>query len=140
MVRRFGSKEQLFGEVAARRARDIRALRDHVSEGDLEGALESLVQSYETWGDDVLHLLAQERRTDTIGDGVRSGREFHQLWVKRVFGPHLAKLPAVARNRRLAQLTAVTDVYTWKILRRDLGLSREEVAGSLHELISTIIG
>jgi len=87
----------------------------------------------------VLHLLAQEPRTEAIAGGVQSGREFHQAWVTRVFSPLLIELPKAERLRKLAQLTALTDVYMWKVLRRDLGLSRREVERSLQELIDKVV-
>jgi len=139
VVRRFGSKEHLFALVAAERARRIRSEREAVFPGDVPGAVGTLIDSYEAWGDVVLHLLAQERRADAIAKGVQAGREFHRAWVQRIFSPLLEKIPSTQRRRRLAQLTAVTDVYTWKVLRRDLGLSRHEAEGSVRELIDNIV-
>ena len=43
------------------------------------------------------------------------------------------------RRRRIGQLVAVTDIYSWKVLRRDVGLSRAEVEASLRELIGDIV-
>lgn len=40
-----------------------------------------------------------------------------------------------ARERRLAQLVAVCDVYTWKLLHRDSGLSRAQTRTALLELL-----
>jgi AcrR family transcriptional regulator len=139
VVRRFGTKEHLFALVAAQRARLIRGEREAVITGDVPGAIGMLMDSYEAWGDEVLHLLAQERRADAIAKGVRAGREFHRAWVERVFSPLLKDSPSAQRKRRLAQLTAVTDVYTWKVLRRDLGLSRHEAERSVRELIENVV-
>jgi hypothetical protein len=52
----------------------------------------------------------------------------------------LGELPAAVRRRRIGQLVAVTDIYQWKVLRRDVGLSRAEVELSLRELIRDIVG
>jgi len=139
VVRRFGSKEQLFATVAAERARDIRSKRAQTVAGDVLGAVRILVETHEMRGDEVLHLLAQEPRTEAISERVHSGREFHQAWVHRVFSPLLVRLPAAERRRKLVQLTAVTDVYVWKVLRRDLGLGRREVESSLQDLIEKIV-
>jgi hypothetical protein len=38
-----------------------------------------------------------------------------------------------------AQLIAVTDVYTWKLLRRDLRLSRREAERAIAELIRGVV-
>ena len=140
VVRRVGSKESLFAAVASERARSIRELRDQARSGDPSSGIETLLESYEKWGDEVLHLLSQERRSETIAASVERGRAYHQDWVKRVFGPCLPNLSPANRRRRIAQLTAVTDVYTWKILRRDLGLDREEVAATLRDMIVRITG
>jgi AcrR family transcriptional regulator len=139
VVRRFGSKEQLFALIAAERSRLIRGERDETLPGDVPGAVGTLMESYETWGDEVLHLLAQERRTDAIAKGVRAGREFHRAWVDRVFSRLLGRMPLAQRKRRLAQLIAVTDIYTWKVLRRDLGLSRQETQASIRDLVDQIL-
>lgn len=140
VVRRFGSKEDLFAAVTAERALRIRQARDDAPAGDVRAAVDGLVASYEEWGDMVLHMLAQERRTDAIAELVGAGRRYHQAWVKRTLTPLLEELPEAARRLRLAQLTAVTDIYAWKVLRRDLGLTRAEVEGSIRDLISDIAG
>ena len=48
-------------------------------------------------------------------------------------------MPLAQRKRSLGQLTAVTDVYTWKVLRRDLGLSRQEAQASIRDLVDQIL-
>jgi hypothetical protein len=35
-------------------------------------------------------------------------------------------------------LIAITDVYTWKLLRRDLGLSRQVTVAALDEMVAGI--
>jgi AcrR family transcriptional regulator len=140
VIRRFTSKELLFAAVAESRASKIRGERDKVAEGDVPGAIRRLLSTYETWGDEVLHLLAQERRTSTIAMGVQAGREYHRASVERVFSPLLEGAEPIMRDRRLAQLVMVTDVYAWKVLRRDLGLGRGDVEASLLELVGEIIG
>jgi len=98
-----------------------------------------LVGTYEDWGDEVLHLLSQERGLTGVTNTVEAGRKYHAAWVERTFSPLLAELRAAVRRRRIGQLVAVTDIYQWKVLRRDVGLSRREVEASLRELISDIV-
>jgi AcrR family transcriptional regulator len=138
VVRRFGSKEQLFAEVAKRRGALIRAARNEAVAGDAAGAIRILVASYEQWGDSTLNFLAQENRAGPIGELVRPARRFHHAWVERVFGPLLGPDPQAARGR-LAGLKAVTDIYTWKVLRRDIGLSRREVEETVLDLVERIV-
>ena len=139
VVRRFGSKELLFGAVGAGRAAAIRRARDEVPAGDVPKAVRLLVGTYEDWGDEVLHLLSQERGLAGVTNTVEAGRRYHAAWVERAFSPLLGELPAAVRRRRLGELVAVTDIYYWKVLRRDVGLSRAEVEASLRELIGDIV-
>jgi AcrR family transcriptional regulator len=139
VVRRFGTKERLFGAVGAERAASIRRARDEVPSGDIPGAVRLLVGTYEDWGDEVLHLLSQERGLAGVTNTVEAGRRYHAAWVERAFSPLLGKLPPSVRRRRLGELVAVTDIYSWKVLRRDVGLSRAEVEASLRELIGDIV-
>jgi AcrR family transcriptional regulator len=139
VVRRFGSKERLFGAVGAERAASIRRARDEVHAGNVPEAVRLLVETYEDWGDEVLHLLSQERGLAGVTNTVEAGRRYHADWVERAFSPLLGDLPARVRRRRIGQLVAVTDIYHWKVLRRDVGLSRAEVEASIRELIGDIV-
>ena len=139
VVRRFGSKEQLFGAVGAERAASIRQARDEVPAGDIPEAVRRLVETYEDWGDEVLHLLSQERGLPGVANRVEAGRRYHAAWVERAFSPLLVRVPPARRRRRLGELITVTDIYSWKVLRRDVGLSRAEVEASLRELIGDIV-
>jgi AcrR family transcriptional regulator len=139
VVRRFGSKERLFGAVGAERAASIRRARDEVPSGDIPEAVRLLVGTYEDWGDEVLHLLSQEQGLAGVTNTVEAGRGYHAAWVERAFSPLLGDLPPSVRRRRIGELVAVTDIYCWKVLRRDVGLSRVEVEASLRELISDIV-
>ncbi len=140
VVRRFGSKERLFRAVAAERAASIRRARDETPSGDIPEAVRVLVGTYEVWGDEVLHMLSQERGLVGVNNNVEAGRRYHAAWVKRAFSPLLGKLAPAVRRRRIGELVAVTDIYCWKILRRDVGLSRAEVEASIRELIGAIVG
>ena len=140
VLRRFTSKEQLFAAVAAERSVQIRGVRDRAAAGDIPAAVRDLVGVYETWGDEVLHLLAQEQRAAAIRAVTETGRRHHHAWVERDFAPWLQALPPAARRLRLAQLIATTDLYTWKILRRDLGLSQTEVEAAICDLVTRLLG
>lgn len=42
-------------------------------------------------------------------------------------------------HRRLAQLVAIDDVYTWKLLRRDAGLDRKSTELAMVELLTPLL-
>ncbi len=130
VLRRFGSKEDLFAAAAQQRSGQIRADREAAPPGDLS----HLVAHYERWGDEQAYLLAQEARVPAIRAITDAGRCYHRDWVTRAYAPALATLPPATRRRKLAQLTAVTDLTTWRLLRRELGLNPDQTTAAIREL------
>ena len=59
--------------------------------------------------------------------------------VVAIFAPWIARRRGAARARLRARLVAVTDVYVWKIVRRDLGLDRRAVEATLRELVAAVV-
>jgi AcrR family transcriptional regulator len=140
ILRRFGSKEALFVESLQRAVEEMVRHREAAPTGEVAGAVANVVGHYERWGENRLRLLAQEDRIPVIAEWVQGGREWHWGWVQRVFAPLLTDLRGAARRRRVAALVALTDVYTWKLLRLDLGLSRLETERTLVDLINNLEG
>jgi hypothetical protein len=71
---------------------------------------------------------------------VEAGRRHHHAWVTRVFRPWLDARASRARTRLHAQLVAVLDVYTWKLMRRDLGLSARQTEQAIREIVERMLG
>jgi AcrR family transcriptional regulator len=140
LLRRFGSKDALFVAAMDRAAHQMMRARDAAPVDDVPGAVTNLVDHYERWGENRLRLLAQEDRIPVVADNVKGGRRYHWSWVEQTFAPLLAGLEGSARTRRTAALVAITDVYTWKLLRRDLGLSRADTEQLLVELLAKLEG
>ncbi len=139
VLRRFGDKRGLLVAAADREADRVRRQRDAAEPGDLDGAIRILVGHYEETGDRVLKLLAEEERVPALREIADRGRALHRRWCARVFAPALDGLSGIARERRLAEVVAVCDVYTWKLLRRDAGLSRRQTEVALRELLRPLI-
>ncbi len=140
VIRRFGSKERLIEAAAEEGKRGVTHQRYQAPIGDIEGAINNLMDHYEEWGDTALRLLAQEERVPAFRSITEAGRAFHYEWVERTFAPLLAKRTEEERRRLLAELIAVCDVYFWKLLRRDLGLSREQTELAIRETILALKG
>ncbi len=138
LVNHFGTKESLYGVAVERISDAIEARRYEVEPGDVEGAVAALIADYDRTGDFTLRALAEEGRLAVVGPGLARGRRGHQDWVEHVFPPALTGLRGAARQRRLAQLVAITDVYTWKLLRRDKGLSRDQTVLAVRELVEAL--
>jgi AcrR family transcriptional regulator len=131
VIRRFGGRDGLFAAAAARETERVRAQRYQAPIGDVHGAVRVLLDHYEEMGDRVMRLLADEDRVPELRSITDEGRAFHREWCARVFEP--------SSRRRLAQIVAVCDVYTWKLLRRDAGLSRRETELALVEMLEPLV-
>jgi AcrR family transcriptional regulator len=134
-LRHFGSKERLI-EAAIRRVSEIvRKERAKAPVGDVPGAVRNLVDHYERYGDLMTRLLAEGHWFYLVRKVTDHGRDLHREWVMRTFEPQLADLSGKERRRRMAQLVTVCDLYTWKILRRDMKLDVQQAEIALIELI-----
>lgn len=140
VIRRFGSKEMLFVEAMGRAGEEAERDRDTAPVGDVVQAVHQLVAQYERWGPSRLRMLSQEDRIPVVATNVEHGRRYHWSWVERTFAPLLTDLRGSGRKRRIGALIAATDVYTWKLLRSDLGFSRIDTERAIVELIGNVIG
>lgn len=140
LLRRFGSKSGLVAAAAADGLARVEAQRGEVSPGDTRGAIANLFDHYEAWADVSLRLLAQEDSIEEIAAITRRGRATHVAWVERVFAADLTLRRGRGRAILRGQLVAVCDVYVWKILRRDLALSRAEAERAVRGMVEGIVG
>jgi AcrR family transcriptional regulator len=129
VLNHFGGKEQVFGAAIDRMSEGVQARRNAVTPGDVAGALSVLLDDYEETGDAVFRLLAVEERLPAVRPALARGREGHRDWVERIFG----------RPDRVGELIAATDVFTWKLLRRDQSRSREETERIMRGLVEAVL-
>jgi len=138
VIRHFGGKDGLFASAAQREIQRVAETRDPAAVSTVREAVRQLVSHYEEMGDRAMWLLAEELRRPSLRTIVDAGRQFHRSWCAQVFRASLVGRPAAERRRRLAQLVAITDVYTWKLLRRQAGLSRAETEFALIEMLEPL--
>lgn len=139
VIRRFGGKSALIAAAGTRESARVRRQRDEAPVGDVAGAVRVLVEHYEALGDRVLKLLAEEQRLPALVEIADQGRAMHREWCAKVFESVLTRQTGMARTRRLAEVVAVCDVYTWKLLRRDAGLSRRQTELALVHMLTPIV-
>jgi AcrR family transcriptional regulator len=140
VIRRFGSKDQLFVAAMARAGEEMARQRDAAPLDDVAGAVRNVIDHYERWGNYRLRMISLENRSAAVRADVDFGRRFHRDWVERTFPSLLDGLRGPVRERRLSGLVVLTDVYTWKLLRVDLGHTRAETEQALVELIEALRG
>jgi AcrR family transcriptional regulator len=139
ILRRYNCKDDLIAASANEARQSIKSLRDGASSADVAGAIKALIRTYEEHGGRVLRLLAQEERVASFRLITDAGRAYHRQWVERVFARVLAARTGSKRQRLLAQLIAICDLYSWKVLRRDLGLSKEKTELAMLEAVMAIV-
>ncbi|MBL8161559.1 MAG: TetR/AcrR family transcriptional regulator [Anaerolineae bacterium] len=139
ILRHFGSKDGLAATAARMGSHAVNQQRNAVIAGDLDDIVANLLDHYEQVGDRVFRTLAQEELFPQLKEFLQEGRNFHRQWVERVFEPWLGALQGDARERRIVHLITACDVYTWKLLRRDLALSSEQYRLTLFEMLTALL-
>jgi AcrR family transcriptional regulator len=138
VIRRFDSKEGLFQALVERETPRVLAARAAATDAGLPAALEALLNHYEQDGDLVLNLVAQEHLFDHIAAVVEQGRDVHREWVERHCHDLLAGTTGAERQRLLHATIVATDLSTWKLLRRDLGLEQAEVMTVMSQILNAL--
>ena len=138
VLRQFGSREALIDEAAESGRAAVRAERP-ADPDDIEGSLGALIEHYEARGDGALLLLGQEGWDRIAADLTREGKLLHRDWATRMFARTLDALPDSRRVETLDLLVVATDVYAWKLLRRDRALTRGDTASRMRMLVEAII-
>jgi len=137
VLNHFENKEGVVG-AAAELIGSETTDRRRATPGDLDGAIAALVAEYERIGDANARWAATADRVPVLAPWIASGREHHQAWLDEVFGASLPDDPA-ARRDVILQLHVTTDVMSWKLLRRDLGITRAEVEHLMREQVAAIL-
>lgn len=139
IIRHFGGREGVFEAALERESARVASERDASAVSTPSEAVRQLVGHYERIGDGVMRMLAEEHGSAAVREIVERGRVLHRRWCEAVFARHLRASSDAVRARRLAQLTAVCDVYTWKLLRRDGCLSRQTTELAMRELVALLL-
>ena len=138
VVNHFGTKDAVFAAGFERLGAEIQAGRARARPDDARTAAAAVADDYERTGDAILRSLALEERVPDIRAGLELGRQSHRAWVERAFPGAIKGLGGAVRERRVTQLVVATDVFTWKLLRRDASLSRRQTAVAMQELVEAL--
>lgn len=133
VLRQFGSRAGLI-ETYIEYAIDRVAEERMAPVGDMAGAMRVLLDHYELRGDTAMLMLAQETSDRQLAALTERGRQMHRRWVEQVFSPFAAPHDALTDL-----LVVATDVYVWKLLRRDRGLSRSQTEQRMTALVAALL-
>jgi AcrR family transcriptional regulator len=136
VLRHFGDRRGLFEEARARQVKRVRTERA-APVGDAGAAVRTIVAFYDRMGEWSLMLQAQEHSDELSRQTVEVARRVHREWVEEIFAPQLAGRRD--REELVDLLVVATDVLTWKILRRDGGMSRSITCGRMIRLVQAVL-
>lgn len=134
VLRAFGSKEDLVMAALTTLTRSGVPTKPAVP-GDAAAAVGEIFDIYETVGDLVIARLSDERRLPALKPSLDEGRAGHREWVARAFEPYLRTDPKL-----LDMLDTITDVYVWKLLRRDRGMDRPAAESVMLAMLRAVLG
>lgn len=137
VIRAYGNKEALVVEAVG----SFRVAEPVPSPSlrSVKEVVRRLFDDYEEIGDRVIRVLAAEHRIAAFAEIARSGRVRHRTWVKAAFARYLDKHTAPEREAILLGLLAATDVYVWKLYRRDFGLGRKTSEAAVERLVQGVL-
>jgi AcrR family transcriptional regulator len=136
VLRHFGSRARL-EEASFERAQQTVTDERRTPVGDVASAVHVIVGHYERRGDMALLMLAQEDHQDLMARITEQGKAIHRAWVEEVFAPFLAESDDAGALTDL--LVVATDVYTWKLLRRDRRLGRDRTERRMRHLVDALL-
>jgi AcrR family transcriptional regulator len=137
VLRIFGRKSALLASASEQLRDRILEQRGSAAPGDIGGTVSALFDHYEDMGDFVIRNLADEGVLPELHGWLQEGRRAHRRSMQRQFAPQL-----VGREDEAALLDALViacDVYTWKLLRRDAGRSRDDAEACVRFIVSRIL-
>jgi AcrR family transcriptional regulator len=140
VINHFGTKEGVFAAMLEdpRTRAAFSGQRWNAVPGDIPGAVALLLQDYEHAGDAIIRFLALESRIPSLADLLTFGRTGQRAWLECTFPAALVGRTSAEREHRLQLLLCATDVYTWKLLRRDQGLSQDETTARVTDLVDMV--
>ncbi|CAA9517120.1 MAG: hypothetical protein AVDCRST_MAG69-2832 [uncultured Solirubrobacteraceae bacterium] len=141
VIRRFGSKHGLLAATVQREFTRLAADRAAAMGEDPESTLRALVRYYEHHGALILKLYAEAHQAPGVPELAARGRAYHLTWCREAFSGALERVEDIdARTRRLAQVVAICDAATWRILRFDGELSQHQTEEALLEMLLPLVG
>jgi AcrR family transcriptional regulator len=126
ILRKFGSKEGLLEASMETDAGQLTQKRTEVIPGDLPGILDALLEEYERMGDALVRTLTVEYEFQWTQDILEKARVFHREWCEMVFKPFLPSKSSGRYELILSAFITATEFYLWKLLRKDLGKTKEQ--------------
>jgi len=139
IMRKFGSKEKLFEESLAHDAASTSSDRNQATVGDIDSILNTLLANYEAMGDAALRTIYLEPEMEIARMIGEEGRKQHREWCANMFAPFLPDQNNPQYEILLTAFIASTEIYLWKLLRKDMNKSKEETAEVFRRMLNGLV-
>lgn len=137
---RFGTKEELFTAAYTWFGSQEMMERPAEATTDVRAAIAQLYERYEEHGQAILRMLSQEDRIPAVRKMTDAGRAYHRHWAQTAFSGLLIGLRGARRERGLTTILIATDLLTWRLLRLDMKISRNNAERVVIEMIEALRG
>lgn len=138
VIRLFGGKDGLLIATIDRMAGAIHLNRGAQTD-DPRLLASRIIEDYEQVGDLVMRLLAQEERHPAIRKVTDFGRREHRASLSRAFAAALSPLSEIEARQRLDALVVATDLYVWKLIRRDMRRPVSDLQALMEAMIQAAL-
>jgi AcrR family transcriptional regulator len=139
VLRAFGSKDQLIMKALIALSEETQPIKLPRVPGDAAEAVTIFFDLYEELGDFLIQQLGDEPRLPGLKPEIDAGREGHAKWIEEAFALFLARHEGKERAEIFHALMVATDVYVWKLLRRDQKLDRCDAEAVMRRLVTGIM-
>jgi AcrR family transcriptional regulator len=139
ILRKFGSKNGLLNESLSYLATEIESERTLTKVGDIDKILEVLLTNYEKMGAAAIRTINLEPELEIARKIGAKGRALHRDWCIQMFAPYLPTEQSVDYEIQLNSFIAATEIYLWKLMRKDLMLSKEKTFSIFKNIIEGLI-
>ena len=140
LLHHFGSKDGLLTQALAHTTAEMYTPSCSAVPGDVEGAVENMLDHYEEWGERSLHVGTWlESGPPVLATISRMAHQMHHEWVEDAFAPQLERRYGDEHVRCRAALITLCGVHTWWLLSHDLEFERAAVRSTLTTAIECLL-
>jgi hypothetical protein len=107
--------------------------------GDIQQALTILLDEYELMGDAVFRTIQIQDELPIAKKILEEGRCTHHAWCSRVFRPYLPDTTSSDYETSLLAFISATEIYLWKLLRKDLQMGYKETYRVFLTMVEALI-
>lgn len=137
LQRHFDNKEHLVREAHETILRSISERLVDETPGS-HAFVGRIVRHMEQIGDYLVRFENEASNYPSLLPDLERGREMRRSALGRMFDAQI-QCDAKTRERTLKALYVVSDVYAWKILRRDIGLSTADTEALLRDMVEAVL-